>query len=129
MDFITKFNRAFLKSIYCNKVQIIDFNGGAVREASLKFKFTHDGDKHFYELSAKRNVSGLEFVGYPEKLEVELVRWNQSYLHGVSQDMPVDIDAIGVDYLKTKSVVSPERALLVRRSYEESLNSYAENML
>lgn len=129
MDFMAKFNRAFLKSIYCNKVQVIDFNGGAVREASLKFKFTHDGEKYFYELSARRNVSGLEFVGYPEKLEVTLVRWNQSYLHGISQDIPVDIDVIGVDYLKTKSVVSPEMSLLVRRSYEESLNSYAENML
>ena len=129
MNFMAKFNRAFLKSIYCNKVQIVDFNAGAIREASLKFKFTHDGEAHCYSLSAKRTIPGLDKLGYPEKLVLELTRWNPSYLHGMSQDIPADIDAIGLDYLKNKSVVPPQMALLVRRIYEESVNNYIEQMM
>lgn len=129
MDFMAKFNRAFLKSIYCNKVQIVDLNAGAIREASLKFKFTHDGENHCYALSSKRTVPGLDDFGYPEKLVVELTRWNPSYLHGISQDMPADIDPVGLDYLKNKSVVPREKVLLVRRIYQEAVNNYIEHMI
>jgi hypothetical protein len=129
MEFITKFNRSFLKAIQSNKVQVIDYNAGAVREASLKFKFTHDGEKHCYALSSKRTVPGLDDFGYPEKLVVELTRWNPSYLHGISQDMPADIDPVGLDYLKNKSVVPREKVLLVRRIYQEAVNNYIEQMI
>lgn len=129
MDFITKFNRSFLKAIQSNKVQVIDYNAGAIREASLKFKFTHDGENHCYALSAKRTVPGLDDLGYSEKLVVELTRWNPSYLHGISQDIPADIDPVGLDYLKNKSVVPHEKVLLVRRIYQEAMNNYIEQMI
>lgn len=129
MNFITKFNRSFLKAIQSNKVQVIDYNAGAVREASLKFKFTHDGEHHCYALSAKRTVPGLDDLGYPEKLVVELTRWNPSYLHGISQDIPADIDLVGLDYLKNKSVLPHEKVLLVRRIYQEAMNNYIEQMI
>jgi hypothetical protein len=129
MDFITKFNRSFLKAIQSNKVQVIDYNAGAVREASIKFNFTHEGDGHFYSLSVRRNCSGLEDLGYPERLAVELSRWNPSYIHGIDCAVPEGADISAIEHLKNKSIIPPEITLLVVRCYEESANNYAENMM
>ena len=128
MDFSKKFNRPFLKAIAAG-VRVIDLNAGAIRSASVKFKFFHAGENFFYELTAKRNAPGLEFVNYPEKLTVDLFRFNQSYLAGSAVPLPNFIDVAGLELVKEKSITSEEEAVIVQQSYMQSLKSYAENML
>jgi hypothetical protein len=71
----------------------------------------------------------LEDLGYPERLAVELSRWNPSYIHGIDCAVPEGADISSIEHLKNKSIIPPEMTLLVVRCYEESANNYAENMM
>lgn len=128
MDFIGKFNRSLLKAIYANKVVVRDLNAGAIREATLKFNFSHEGEKYFYELTSIRNSPNMKHFGYKERLELKLVRWNQSYMAGVSAVIPADIDSVAVDHLHEKSVISDEESHKVVENYSASFQQYAEAM-
>lgn len=128
MDFIVKFNRSLLKAIYANKVVVRDLNAGAIREATLKFNFSHDGEQHFYQLTSSRNAANMKHFGYKERLELKLGRWNQSYMAGVSSIIPDEIDSVAVDHLHEKSVISDEESHKVVENYSASFQQYSEAM-
>lgn len=128
MNLIDKFNRALIKAIDAQKVVVRDLNAGAIREATLKFNFSHEGEKYFYELTSIRNASGMKHFGYKERLELKLVRWNQSYMAGFTADIPVDIDSVAVDYIHNQSVITQDESNAVITSYSASFQNYVEQM-
>lgn len=128
MNYSQKFNRALLKAISFNKIDTVDFNGGAIRKATVKFSFSHDGQVNYFALEASRNAQGMELFGYPEQESLTLSSWNGSYLSGQGVDIPEDIDASAVRYIKACSVISEDEALQVRKDFVEAMNRFSEQM-
>lgn len=127
MDFTSKFNRALLNAIRDNKVVVENLNSGAIRKASVKFKFSHSGSLHHFQLSSTRTADGLELFGYPEKLELDLTSFNPSYTSGVKCDVEA-VDRSAVKYLHACSVISADDSLDVRRHYSELFNQFSTAM-
>lgn len=128
MNYSQKFNRALLKAISFKKIDTTDFNGGAIRKATVKFSFTHDGQVNYFSLESSRNAQGMELFGYPEQDSLTLTAWNGSYLSGHGVDIPADIDASAVRYIKACSVISEDEALKVRQDFVDAMNKFSHEM-
>lgn len=128
MNYSQKFNRALLKAISFNKINTVDLNGGAIRKSTVKFSFSHDGQVNYFALEASRNAQGMELFGYPEQESLTLSSWNGSYLSGHNVEIPEDIDASAVRYIKACSVISDVDALKVRKDFVEAMNRFSEQM-
>ncbi len=128
MNHIQKFNRALLKAIRYNKISIRDKNQGAIRQASVKFSFTHDGKINYYSLTSERTAKDLELFGHPEKLELNLYSWNSGYTSGVQCDLPDGIDPSAIKYIHMASVITDDESMAARQAFCETLNEYAVAM-
>lgn len=128
MNHIQKFNRALLKAIAAKKIVVADRNSGAIREAVVKFSFSHDGVTHFYALSSERTAPGLELLGYDAPHKLSLVAYNASFTSGAHTDFPEGVDASAIKYIEACSVVSEEDATKAREVLAEAFNRFNVEM-
>lgn len=124
MNRIQKFNRALLKAIAAQKIVVSDRNSGAIRNAAVRFSFSHEGSNHFYSLSSERTAPGLELLGYDAPPKLELVEYNSAFTSGTYIDLPEDIDASAIKYMETCSVISEEDAAKAREILVEAFNRF-----
>lgn len=131
MNYQKKFNRAALKQIQNGNIQVSDFNAGAIRKSSIKFSFSHDSKKHFFQIEARRQPKGLEYFGYNEELRVNLYSYNQSFNSGMEEKFEdfQFIDQTIIDLVIEKTNISDDDFLATFKSYNESLNDYCSAML
>lgn len=128
MNRIQKFNRALLKAIAAKKIVVADRNSGAIREAVVKFSFSHDGQTHFFALSSERTAPGLELFGYDAPPKLTLVAYNASFTSGTHEDLPEGVDASAIKYIESYSVISEEDAVKAREVLAEAFNRFNVEM-
>lgn len=128
MNRIQKFNRALLKAIAAKKIVVADRNSGAIREAVVKFSFSHEGQTYFFALSSERTAPGLELLGYDAPPKLTLVAYNASFTSGFHEDMPEGVDASAIKYIESYSVISEEDAVKAREILVEAFNRFNVEM-
>lgn len=128
MNRIQKFNRALLKAIAAQKIVVSDRNSGAIRNAAVRFSFSHEGSNHFYSMSSERTAPGLELFGYDAPAKLQLVEYNASFTSGTHVDLPEGVDASAIKYMETCSVISDEDAGKAREILTEAVNRFNVEM-
>lgn len=128
MNRIQKFNRALLKAITAKKIVVADRNSGAIREAVVKFSFSHDGVTHFYAMSSERTASGLELLGYDAPPKLTLVEYNAAFTSGAHTDLPEGVDESAIKYIESYSIISEEDAAKAREILVEAFNRFNVEM-
>jgi hypothetical protein len=128
MNRIQKFNRALSKAIAAQKIVVTNRNSGAIREAVVKFSFSHDGVTHFYALSSERTAPGLAMFGYDAPPKLTLVEYNASFTSGSHVDLPEGVDTSAIKYIEACSVVSEEDAAKARETLTEAVNRFNVEM-
>jgi len=128
MNRIQKFNRALLKAIAAKKIVVVDRNSGAIREATVKFSFSHEGVTHFYSLSSERTAPGLAMLGYDNPPKLTLVEYNSSFTSGSHIEFPEGVDASAIKYIEACSVVSEDDAAKARETLAEAFHRFNVEM-
>lgn len=76
MKYEDKFNRALQKA----QPKVTNRNSGAIREVSVEFGFTHEGQKEEFTLMVQRSDPRMEVFGYGERRN-EVSLWKAQSSH------------------------------------------------
>lgn len=131
MNYQEKFNRSAIKQIQNGNIHVSDFNGGAIRKASIKFSFSHENKKYFFKIESRRQPQGLEFFGYKEELIVNLYSYNQSFNSGTQENFEnfSFIEKSIFDSIIEKTKISDEEFLSTFKSYNAAMDDYCSAMI
>ena len=122
MKYEDKFNRALNKATQ----QVRDWNGGAMREVSTEFSFSHDGDKHVFSLRVIRSNPKMECFGYGDKKnEDSLWKATSSHSH-VKVELPSFIDSIILKEMTAKATQTEQEVDEIFNEFVQAFNNFKQ---